>query len=304
MWKPSSKRRDGRLGAVGVHAGDQAALARLLADDAHRLQHRLVARIQRRRLAHAEREVGRADVDAVQALHGQDVVQVADRLARLDHGEQQHLLVGVLPVVGAGVLGGAERPEAALAHRRIAAGAHVGFGFRLGVDHRADQPHGAGIERAHDVGGVVPGHAHQRGGVAGAHGLQHRHQVVHGGRAVLHVDGDAVPALRGVDLGREGIGDAGPAAHHLLAVGDLLLQRVVFHCCLLGSVRHPRVMSKTCLRHEGGDPRNRVAWMPTCVGMTLLLQFFRTSGLNTWLSGRRPSNMSSTFCATVLAERM
>src|SRR6185436_3080986 len=57
-----------RLGSVGVHAGDQPSLARLLQDDPHRLEHSLLARIEGRRLAHAERQVRRADVDPVQAF--------------------------------------------------------------------------------------------------------------------------------------------------------------------------------------------------------------------------------------------
>ena len=74
MWKPSSKRLMAVLGPSVCTPAIRPRSRVSLQDDAHRLQHRLVARIERRRLAHAEREVGRADVDAVQALHGQDVV--------------------------------------------------------------------------------------------------------------------------------------------------------------------------------------------------------------------------------------
>ena len=136
---PQRRRR-----AVGVHAGDQALLARGLDDGVDGGQHLLVGRIQRRRLAEAERQIGRADVDAADALDGQDLLQVVHGLPRLDHGEQQDLLVGLLPVVGA-VLRGAVGPEAALAHRRIAARAHQRLGLGLGVDHRADDAHGAGV---------------------------------------------------------------------------------------------------------------------------------------------------------------
>jgi urease accessory protein len=43
------------------------------------------------------------------------------------------------------------------------------------------------------------------------------------------------------------------------------------------SSRHPRIMSKTCLRHEGGDPctcpriNGPLSWIPASAGMTLAL---------------------------------
>src|SRR5262249_46599974 len=48
---------NGRLGSIGMHARDLAALAGSRADGLDRGQHFRVLRIERRRLPHAEREV-------------------------------------------------------------------------------------------------------------------------------------------------------------------------------------------------------------------------------------------------------
>src|ERR1043166_8327614 len=79
------------LRAVGVHARDLAVLARDVADLFDGREHLVILRVERgRRLAHAHAEVARADVDAVDAVDRDDVGEVLDRRARLDHGEPQH----------------------------------------------------------------------------------------------------------------------------------------------------------------------------------------------------------------------
>ena len=80
---------------------------------------RLLA-VELRHQAERQAEVGRADIDAADARHVEDGVDIVDRLLRLDHRDDQHLVVGGRLVgrrlaVGAG----ADRAVAALALRRI-----------------------------------------------------------------------------------------------------------------------------------------------------------------------------------------
>src|SRR5215475_16199789 len=59
---------NGRLGSIGMHACDLAALAGSGADGLDRRQHFRVLRIEGRRLPHAEREVRGSDIDTVETL--------------------------------------------------------------------------------------------------------------------------------------------------------------------------------------------------------------------------------------------
>src|SRR5499427_1579417 len=59
---------NGRLGSIGMHARDLAALAGSRADGLDRRQHFRVLRIEGRRLPHAEREVRGSDIDTVETL--------------------------------------------------------------------------------------------------------------------------------------------------------------------------------------------------------------------------------------------
>src|ERR1700746_4165082 len=78
---------NGRLGSLGMHARDLAALAGSRADGLDRCQHFRVLRIEGRRLPHAEREVRGADIHTVETLDRDDLVEVLHGLARLDPGE-------------------------------------------------------------------------------------------------------------------------------------------------------------------------------------------------------------------------
>src|SRR5262249_47226751 len=161
-------------------------------------------------------------VNAADAFDGQDLLEVVDTLPRFDHGEEQDFFVGSLPVIGT-ILGSTKRPEAAFAHGWIATRANQRLGFSPGVAHGTDDAHGSGIEHAHDVAGIIPGYAHQRGCLAAAlDGLQDRHNVVDVAGAVLHIDGDAIPALRRIDFGGKGIGNCHPTTDAVHAVGDFL----------------------------------------------------------------------------------
>src|SRR6516162_2318227 len=59
---------NGRLGSIGMHARDHAALAGSRADGLDRRQHFWVLRIEGRRLPHAEREVRGSDIDTIETL--------------------------------------------------------------------------------------------------------------------------------------------------------------------------------------------------------------------------------------------
>ena len=53
------------------------------------------------------------------------------------------------------------------------------------------------IQGFHDLGRTVPGHPHQRRGLAGGNGRQHHPQIAHVDQAMLHVDHDPVEAGMG-----------------------------------------------------------------------------------------------------------
>ena len=109
----------------------------------------------------------------------------------------------MLRIIGAGVVSRSERADAACTHWRIAAGLHQRLSFLFGVDHRADDAVGAGIEYAHDVGRIVPGDARHRCRIAEADRLQQRHHIIDVERTVLHVESNAFEALRRINLGCE-----------------------------------------------------------------------------------------------------
>ena len=161
---------------------------------------RLLA-IEHRLQAEREAEIARADIDAADPRHVENAVDVVDRLLGLDHRDDQHLVVGDR-LVGAGlaVHHGTDRAVAALAGRRIEAGAGQGLRLLRGVHHRADHTPRAAVEHLADDPRLVPRHAHQRRHRMGVHrlkALHHRQVVLH---AVLHIHGDAVEAALGHDL--------------------------------------------------------------------------------------------------------
>src|SRR5688572_26677207 len=98
-----------------VDGGDDAVRLGALQDVVDGLRHRRVDVVEGRLAAERERQVRRPDVDRVQALDGQDGVEVVERLRGLDHREGDDGVVGVLRVVGAAVEQRAHRAEAARA---------------------------------------------------------------------------------------------------------------------------------------------------------------------------------------------
>src|ERR1035437_6943241 len=191
--------------------------------------------IEHRLEAERKAEVARADIDAADAGHVQNSVNIVDRLLRLDHRDHQHFVIGDRLVrARLAIGGGADRAGAALALGRIQAIAYQGPGFGLRVDHRADHAPGAAVQNLADDAGLVPGNPHQwrdRVPVHRLEALHHRLIVLH---AVLDVDGHAVPAALRHYLGREAGRDGEPGVHASLARFQTRLEFV--HHVFLGLV--------------------------------------------------------------------
>jgi hypothetical protein len=189
-----------------------------------------------RRQSQSERQVGRSDIDGVQAGRGADGIEIGQAFLRLDHRHHDDLIVGVGHVVGAAIVHGAHRPVRAHADRRIAAGGHCHRSF-LGVVHqRHDDAVGAKVQGLHDGRRLVPGDAHDRNRLGLRDCLQHRRDVLHFSRAVLQVDAQGIEALARHDLSAEAVGDGKPAQRHALPVTPDLLDFVRSHgrplwCC-------------------------------------------------------------------------
>ena len=220
-------RREGAAGAV--HADLDAVLVRGVADPvAGRHVHRV--RVVGARV-HPEREgqVGRPDIDGVEPRRGADRVEVGEAFLGLDHAHDHDLVVGLGQVVGAAVVHRAHRAGGAHAHRRIAARGHRLRRVLGGIDQRHQDAVGAEVQRLHDGGRVIPGHAHHRHGVGLRDRLEHRPHVVHVGEPVLHVHHQGVEALAGHDLRGEPVGDREPAHADPSSLAPDLLHLVRSH---------------------------------------------------------------------------
>ena len=69
--------------------------------------------VGRRREPEGDAEVGRSDVHRVDARYGEDLVDMSDGVAGLDHHDAENVLVGVREVVEARVVVRSHRPVAA-----------------------------------------------------------------------------------------------------------------------------------------------------------------------------------------------
>ena len=182
-----------------------------------------------RRQSQGERQVGRPDVDGVEAGRGTDGIEIGQALLGLDHGHDDDLVVGLGHVVGTAVVHGAHRPVRAHADRRVAARRHCHRGF-LGVVHqRHDDAVGAEVERLHDRRRLVPGDPHDRDRVGLRDRLQHRRHVLHFGGAVLQVDAQGIETLPRHNLCSEAVGHGKPAQRHAFAITPHLLDLVRSH---------------------------------------------------------------------------
>src|SRR6185436_6403529 len=90
----------GELAAL-LHRGDELVVDR---------QHLRLVAVELGHQAERQAEVGGADIDAADARHVEDGVDVVDRLLGLDHGDDQHLVIGRRLVGGGRAVGaGADR---------------------------------------------------------------------------------------------------------------------------------------------------------------------------------------------------
>ena len=166
------------------------------------------------RVAEADGEVVGADIDAVEAGDRHDRVHIVHRFGRLDHRHRDNGVVGLRRIVGAAVEQAARGTETAVARRRVAAGADEAFALPGGVDHRADDAVGAGVEQFHDRRRVVPRNPRQRRRRISGHGGEHGNRVGEVDHAVLGIDGDAVEGRVGHGLRRKGVRDGEPAVNN------------------------------------------------------------------------------------------
>jgi hypothetical protein len=110
--------------------------------------------------AEGQPEVGRADVHAVDAVHGKDGLDRLKACRRLDHRQQQRTRFEL------GWLAGEVRREGAVAPcppGREARGLDDRLRLRCAVDRRHDDAVGACVEGSADELGSVGRHAHQPG---------------------------------------------------------------------------------------------------------------------------------------------
>src|SRR5262249_43748652 len=103
-------------------------------------------------------------------------------------------------------------------------------GVLRGVDQRHNDAVRAEIECLHDRGRVVPWHADDRHGVGLRDRLEHRPDVTHVRRPVLHVDAEGIEALPRHHLRREPMGNREPAERDVPSVAPHLLDLVRSHC--------------------------------------------------------------------------
>src|SRR5450631_876554 len=250
------------VGAAAMDAGMEPALAALLHDLLVNLENLRLVAIEFWHQAVGEAEIGRADIDAVDALDIEDRFHVLDGGLGLHHREQHDLVVGGL-LIGAGrtIHAGTDRAVRARAARRVFTVGNQALRLLLGVDHRADHAIGAAVEHLADDAGFVPGHPHHRRHRMAVHRLKtlhHRQVILH---AVLHVDGDAVePALRNHFGGKSG-GYREPGVHHGFARGPYFLD-VICHWsrfplrCVV-SVEFTGMAAAISSRPAGCSPRSR-----------------------------------------------
>src|SRR2546429_4945288 len=129
----------GTFGAGAVDAGIEAALAALFDDLLVDLQDFRLVAVKLRHQAIGEAQVGRADIDAVDAFDVEDRFHVLDRRLGFHHREQHNLVVcGGLIGAGRTVHAGTDRSVRARAARRIFGVGDELLGLLLGVDHRTD----------------------------------------------------------------------------------------------------------------------------------------------------------------------
>src|SRR5215207_8181979 len=184
----------GVLGRTCEDAGGKTVITCVCQHPFDSLDYRGLAAVRAWSMPEALAEVRGPHEDCVQALYTEYLIQVLQRLLRLDHGHCHDGLVRVVGVVLAAIDGCPVRAVTAVSPRRVAAGPDEGFSFFAGIDHRADHSVTSCVEHPHNEAGIIPRHPDDGHSVRSGDGLQHWDEtsVIHG--PVLHIYGQAIPS--------------------------------------------------------------------------------------------------------------
>src|SRR3954452_11259768 len=220
LFEPPLDQRRGR-----VDPRHDAGVATTLDDGGKRVVELAVAVVVAGLEAEGDRQVGRPDVDRVDARYGQDVVQVADRLDRLDHRDQGDAVTCPIEVVRS-THPGDDRSEAARSDGRITAGTDDRLSLGHAVEHRHDDSLDTGIEHLADDARLVPRHAADRGAAAQHHRLGHGDGGLVVVYAVLVVDAHVVESNPSRRLRADDRRDRQPHTEGVAALTPLRSQSV------------------------------------------------------------------------------
>ena len=191
-------------------------------------------RVELSRHAHRDRQVERADEDAVHAVHGADVLDDIERLGGLALREEQGLAVevahglrhGAEPVKAPAVL--ARRAEAPLADGVIFRVVHELLHLLERLDVRHDQALYADVEQLEHGGAADLAHARERADAAQLGGAHERGGGLSLDGGVLVVDDGKVEPRAAEALHEAHAGGVKKGADRLRAGGKFLFE-CVFH---------------------------------------------------------------------------
>ena len=180
-------------------------------------------------MPHRSGQIHRADEDAVQSIHSEELVDLAHGLRCLDGDHHHDLIVGmgqiVLPV-HAKAAGAGGRGDAANAQWRILAGFYGVSRLFGAVDVGDQQALYADVQQPLDGDEIVPRSAGERHHRVGVHGLQlmkQRHKVA---RAMLHVHHQPVESGLGHHFGGDAVRPLQPCANGRFPLQQALLDGI------------------------------------------------------------------------------
>ncbi len=158
------------------------------------------------------RQVVRAHQHRVDAGHCQNLVELLDRLARLDLDAAGHERIGRREIRrrGAAISGRPARRHAAKSGRRVAAPGHGSRSVRRRPHLRDHDAGRARVQGVHDPDGLVRADPIEERNSRGPRRDEHRHEMLRGDRPVLAVGDEQVEARSGEQLGNGRIEDRQP----------------------------------------------------------------------------------------------
>ena len=228
--------RGALLGGWRMHSGhDLVALCRIH-DRIEGLEQPGIAEIGERVEPQPQTEVGRSDVEPVEARRRGDLVEVAEPLRRLDHREGEDDLVRPRDVLAPGAERAVHRPVASDPLGRVPAGSDECLRFGPRADHRADDASGPDVEHAHQLGRVVPANANQGSGARSLDGREDPGGIVRLGGAVLEVECHRVETGRRDRSRRRGTFQREPRVQRRSAARPRLSKPVGRHARILNGL--------------------------------------------------------------------